>query len=51
MCLGFKNFRYDGVSKTTGQPYNQFIRILNPIWCSCSTFMDLAYYHHKLTIS
>lgn len=47
----FNNFRYDSVSKTTGQPYSHFIRVCNPVMCSCSTFLDLAYCHHILAIN
>ena len=43
--------RFDTVSQYTTQPYSHFIRICNPVFCSCSTYLDLAYCHHILAIN
>ena len=48
--LDFNNIRYDGKNKSTGMPYNHFIRLSGPLYCCCSTFLDLAYCHHILAI-
>ena len=48
--LDFNNIRFDSKSKKTGLPYSHFIRICGPVYCCCSTFVDLAYCHHILAI-
>jgi hypothetical protein len=48
--LDFNNIRFDSKSKKTGLPYSHFFRICGPVYCCCSTFVDLAYCHHILAI-
>ena len=47
----FNNIRFDSKNKKTGMPYSHFIRICGPVFCCCSTFLDLAYCHHILAIN
>jgi hypothetical protein len=47
----FNNIRFDSKNKKTGMPYSHFIRVCGPVFCCCSTFLDLAYYHHILAIN
>ena len=49
--MNFNNFRFDNASKTTDQPHTQFIRLCSPVWCSCSTFINLTYCPHILAIN
>ena len=49
--LDFLNIRFDSKNKKNGLPYSHFIRICGPVFCCCSTFMDLAYCHHILAIN
>lgn len=49
--LDFNNIRFDAVSQHTGSAYSHFIRVCNPVYCSCSTYLDLAYCHHILAIN
>ena len=43
--------RFDSISKYTSLAYSHFIRICKPVYCSCSTFLDLAYCQHILAIN
>jgi hypothetical protein len=49
--LDFNNIRFDSKNKKTGMPYSHFIRVCGPVFCCCSTFLDLAYCHHILAIN
>ncbi len=50
--LDFNNFRFDSKNnKKLGFPYNHLILVYGPVYCCCSTFIDLAYCHHILAIN
>ncbi len=39
------------VKITTGETYYYSINVYVPIFCQCSTFLDMAYCQHMLTIN
>ena len=49
--LDFNNIRVDAVSQYTGLAYSHYVRVCNPVFCTCSSFLDLAYSHHILAIN
>ena len=48
--LNFNNFRFDSKNKKSGFPYSHLNLVCGPVYCCCSTFIDLAYCHHILAI-